>query len=120
MVKSAAFLSALLPLAIAYPWAMEASQAMDVGGNHEKRQAQEPAGQGVVPPDREPLFVSGRSNSGISSPDPPFNAEDQHVNVARGSGHEYRAPGPQDLRGQCPGLNAGELLQYIEHSGKVC
>jgi hypothetical protein len=35
-----------------------------------------------------------------------FNAEAQYINVTEGSGHEYVAPGPNDLRGPCPGLNA--------------
>lgn len=35
-----------------------------------------------------------------------FNAQAQYVDVSEGSGHEYRAPGPGDLRGPCPGLNA--------------
>lgn len=105
MVSSAAFIAAVLPLAAAYPWAMEASQAMDIKQVYGKRQGN---GEGTIPPVREPVFVSGRSNSGIGSPNPPFNAEEQYVDVTQGSGHEYRAPGPRDLRGQCPGLNAGE------------
>lgn len=106
MVRTAAFISAALPLAAAYPWAMEASQQMDV----EKRQTVD---QGVIPPVRAPKFLSGRSNSGIGSPNPPFDAEEQYVDVSEGSGHEFQAPGPSDLRGQCPGLNAGELCTFI-------
>lgn len=33
-----------------------------------------------------------------------FNAEAQLVDVGPGSGHEWIAPGPEDLRGPCPGL----------------
>lgn len=37
-----------------------------------------------------------------------FNAEAQLVDVGPGSGHEWIAPGPEDLRGPCPGLVCGE------------
>lgn len=37
---------------------------------------------------------------------PTFNAEEQYIDVSPGSGHEWQAPGPNDLRGVCPGLNA--------------
>lgn len=39
----------------------------------------------------------------IFEPVPIFNAAEQYVNVSAGSGHEYVAPGPNDLRGPCPG-----------------
>jgi hypothetical protein len=42
----------------------------------------------------------------LFEPVPIFNAEAQYINVTKGSGHEYVAPGPTDLRGPCPGLNA--------------
>lgn len=42
----------------------------------------------------------------IFEPAPYFNAQEQYIDVSPGSGHEYVAPGPSDLRGPCPGLNA--------------
>ncbi|EOA86130.1 hypothetical protein ACJQWK_11869 [Exserohilum turcicum] len=60
-----------------------------------------------------------------------FNAQAQYVDVSEGSGHEYRAPGPGDLRGPCPGLNAlanhnflprngyASVTQYVEATSKV-
>ena len=57
-------------------------------------------------------LMKGRQEGGASAatavfePVPIFNAEAQYVNVSAGSGHEYVAPGPNDLRGPCPGLNA--------------
>lgn len=42
----------------------------------------------------------------LFEPVPIFDAGAQYVNVSKGSGHEYVAPGPNDLRGPCPGLNA--------------
>jgi hypothetical protein len=113
MVRTVAFLSAVLPLAAAYPWAMEASQQMEVKHISAKRQA---VAQGTIPPVRQPNFLSGRSNSGIGNPNPPFNAEEQYVDVSQGSGHEWVAPGSSDLRGQCPGLNAGKYLQRCKSS----
>jgi hypothetical protein len=44
--------------------------------------------------------------SALFEPVPIFNEKAQFINVTKGSGHEYVAPGPNDLRGPCPGLNA--------------
>jgi hypothetical protein len=37
---------------------------------------------------------------------PTFDAQKQFIDISPGSGHEWQAPGPDDLRGPCPGLNA--------------
>lgn len=42
----------------------------------------------------------------IFEPVPKFDAKAQYINISKGSGHEYVAPGADDLRGPCPGLNA--------------
>ncbi|CAK1360744.1 unnamed protein product [Cercospora beticola] len=42
----------------------------------------------------------------LFEPVPKFNAATQFINVGPGSGHEWQAPGPNDQRGPCPGLNA--------------
>lgn len=42
----------------------------------------------------------------IFEPAPSFDATSQYIDVSPGSGHEWQAPGPNDLRGVCPGLNA--------------
>ena len=42
----------------------------------------------------------------VFEPVPIFNERQQFVDVSEGSGHEYVAPGPDDNRGPCPGLNA--------------
>ncbi|USW58199.1 Putative chloroperoxidase [Septoria linicola] len=47
---------------------------------------------------------------------PNFN-EDQLIDVGPGSGHEYKAPGPNDLRGPCPGLNAFANHGFLPHNG---
>ncbi|KAF2212834.1 hypothetical protein CERZMDRAFT_111854 [Cercospora zeae-maydis SCOH1-5] len=105
MVQSRKALLSALPLAAAYPWAMEASQQL------QKRQE-------VEPPAREPLFLSGRSNTSPLGA-PVFNAEDQFVDVSEGSGHEFQAPGPGDIRGQCPGLNAVANHRFFPSNGIV-
>lgn len=93
MVHSRKALLAALPMVAAYPWAMEASS------NMRKRQ------QSIEPPAREPLFLSGRSNTSPLGA-PVFDAEEQFVDVRQGSGHEFRSPTQGQVRGQCPGLNA--------------
>lgn len=46
-----------------------------------------------------------------------FDAEKQYIDISEGSGHEYVAPGPNDLRGPCPGLNAFANHGFIPHNG---
>jgi hypothetical protein len=53
----------------------------------------------------------------LFEPVPIFNAEAQYINVTAGSGHEYVAPGPNDLRGPCPGLNA--FANHSKHASKT-
>jgi hypothetical protein len=50
------------------------------------------------PAPRSPIFLSGRPNTGL--PVAGFDAEAQFVDVRPGSGNEFVAPGPNDLRGQ--------------------
>ncbi|KAI5195675.1 Cloroperoxidase [Aureobasidium subglaciale] len=57
------------------------------------------------------------SAQAIFEPVPIFNAAEQYVNISAGSGHEYVAPGPNDLRGPCPGLNAFANHNFLPHSG---
>lgn len=85
LLKSCALLSLLTP-ALAWPQVMQMMKREE-------------------PPPRQPLFKSGRQNTG-AVPGLAFNEREQRVNVGAGSGHEYRDPGSGDRRGQCPGLNA--------------
>jgi hypothetical protein len=48
---------------------------------------------------------------------PIFNEKAQYINVTKGSGHEYVPPGPNDLRGPCPGLNAFANHNFLPHNG---
>lgn len=51
------------------------------------------------PATRAPTFLSGRPNTGSAGAATVFNAEEQYVDITPGSGHEFMAPGPGDIRG---------------------
>lgn len=69
----------------------------------------------VDPPYRAPNFKIDRPNTGL----PPlgFNAADQYVDVTDDGPHPFRAPGPGDKRGQCPGLNAAANHGFLPRNG---
>jgi hypothetical protein len=46
-----------------------------------------------------------------------FNAADQFVDVRPGTAHQFIAPGPNDKRGPCPGLNAAANHGFLPRSG---
>jgi hypothetical protein len=46
-----------------------------------------------------------------------FSASEQFVNVNPGTAHQYVAPGPNDKRGPCPGLNAAANHGFLPHNG---
>lgn len=46
-----------------------------------------------------------------------FNPQEQFVDVRPGSAHQFVAPGPNDKRGPCPGLNAAANHGFLPHSG---
>ncbi|KAH7351090.1 hypothetical protein BKA65DRAFT_251559 [Rhexocercosporidium sp. MPI-PUGE-AT-0058] len=76
-------------------------------GNLNARQA--------VPPVPLPLSQN-EGNCGII-PCTTFNAADQFVDVRPGTAHQFVAPGPNDKRGPCPGLNAAANHGFIPHNG---
>ncbi|KAF1363279.1 hypothetical protein EJ07DRAFT_152776 [Lizonia empirigonia] len=90
----------LLPFAAAWPNVMEMNRQLL------KREE---------PPPRDPVFKSGRPNTGL--PALGFNAKEQLVNVGSGSGHEFQGPRTGDIRGQCPGLNAAANHNFIPRNG---
>lgn len=101
-------LAAAAPLASAFPFAMMeeaardpklAAQAMEMSKMLAKRQGKADAA------------------TAIFEPVPKFDAEKQYIDVSPGSGHEYKAPGPRDLRGPCPGLNAFANHGFLPHNG---
>jgi hypothetical protein len=79
-----------LPLAAAYPSVMKEVQSKA----HQRRVVYP-----TVPP---PNFLTYRDNCGSHGNCTVFNAEDQLVRVDAASGHDWQAPGANDLRGQCP------------------
>lgn len=99
---------AVAPFANAFPAAMLAATANDPAlqaraAEIEKMLSQRQAGAGAATAIFEPINT--------------FNAQRQYVNVSKGSGHEYVPPGPNDLRGPCPGLNAFANHNFLPHSG---
>jgi hypothetical protein len=48
-----------------------------------------------------------------------FDPVDQLVDVSSATGHQYIAPGPNDIRGPCPGLNAAANHGYISRNGII-
>jgi hypothetical protein len=59
---------------------------------------------------------SAEGNSG-PIPSLQFNAADQFVDVRPGTTHQFIAPGPNDKRGPCPGLNAAANHGFLPRSG---
>jgi hypothetical protein len=59
------------------------------------------------------------SQEGNSGPIPSlqFSAADQFVDVRPGTTHQFIAPGPNDKRGPCPGLNAAANHGFLPRSG---
>ncbi|KAI8941597.1 hypothetical protein NX059_002812 [Plenodomus lindquistii] len=106
--SSAQFLVAVAPLASAFPAAMMAASANDPAiraraAEIEKLLSKRQAGAGAATALFEPINT--------------FNAERQYIDVSPGSGHEYVPPGPNDLRGPCPGLNAFANHNFLPHNG---
>lgn len=66
---------------------------------------------------------SASAATSLFEPVPIFDAKAQYIDVSAGSGHEYVPPGPGDLRGPCPGLNAlanhVRLLQKTKKKFKI-
>lgn len=91
------FLTGLAPLVNAFPAAMLQAAASDPAlltraEEISKLLAKRQAGADAA--------------TSVFEPVPIFDAQKQYINVSAGSGHEFVAPGPNDLRGPCPGLNA--------------
>ena len=54
-------------------------------------------------------------DSSAAAGDPPFDANAQYVSTT--GDHAYQAPGPGDIRGPCPGLNAMANHNYLPRNG---
>ena len=66
-------------------------------------------------PNRAPLVVDTRPNTG--NPPAGFNAAEQYVDVTDNGPNPFIAPGPNDRRGQCPGLNAVANHGFFPRNG---
>lgn len=55
------------------------------------------------------------TNCGPTIPCPYFNEKEQYVSVE--GEYAYAAPGPDEIRGPCPGLNAAANHGYLPRSG---
>lgn len=53
----------------------------------------------------------------IFEPVPIYNGQKQYIDIGPGSGHQFVAPGPNDQRGPCPGLNAFANHGFLPHNG---
>lgn len=92
---SVALSSALVPLAAAFPF-----QLLEKMQNDPELQARS---LDILNEKRQP---GADAATGIFEAVPTFDGEKQLIDVGPGSGHEWQAPGKNDLRGVCPGLNA--------------
>jgi len=101
-----AFLAAIMPLAGAFP-----VELMSTFANDPKMMA------------RASSLLAGKRQQGADAATaifetiPTFNKEAQYIDVSEGSGHEWQAPGPNDLRGVCPGLNAFANHGFLPRNG---
>jgi hypothetical protein len=103
--RSHAVIGALAPLAAAFPaFVKEAAKDPAMMA----RAAQILEGRDVI---------TAGSAQVLFEPIPTFNAKAQYVDISPGSGHEYVAPGPNDNRGPCPGLNAFANHNFLPHNG---
>lgn len=110
MHASLQLLTAALPLAAAWPTAMHTERLANANSNNFEKRA-------VYPKVGPPKFTTNRDNCGSHGKCTVFNEEDQFIDVRPGSGHAFKAPGPNDLRGQCPGLNAAANHGFLPRNG---
>ncbi|KXT16933.1 hypothetical protein AC579_4734 [Pseudocercospora musae] len=111
--SSPALFGALVPLASAFPF-----QLMEKFQNDPEMQARAAeimgSGSGQIAAKRQ---AGADAAQNIFEAVPTFDASKQYINVGPGSGHEWQAPGPNDLRGVCPGLNAFANHGFLPRDG---
>lgn len=89
MKSTSVFCLALSGLATAYPSILQHLDEVGSNAKHAKRQT--------------PITT------------PPFDAKSQYIDTT--GSHAFKAPGPTDQRGPCPGLNAMANHGYLPHNG---
>lgn len=92
---ASALLSALAPMAAAFP--------LDLMQKFQNDPEMKARAAAIMAEKRQ---QGADAATGVFEAIPTFDAEKQLIDVGPGSGHEWQAPGPNDLRGVCPGLNA--------------
>lgn len=104
-MKSFLLLGALAPFAAAFPARLieELQGSPDLAAHAEEAMGKRQA--------------SADAATGLFEAIPTFDARRQLIDVGPGSGHEWQAPGPNDLRGVCPGLNAFANHGFLPRSG---
>lgn len=107
--KSQALLGVIAPFASAFPAAMLEAAVSDPAVRARAAEVTK-----LLAARQE----GANSATAVFEPIPMFNEAEQFIDVSEGSGNEYQAPGPNDLRGPCPGLNACEyrLIRLHHHS----
>ncbi|CAK4030900.1 Aromatic peroxygenase [Lecanosticta acicola] len=103
---SAALSGALVPLAAAFPFKL-----VEKMQNDPELQARS---LDILNEKRQP---GADAATGLFEAVPTFDAAKQYIDIGRGSGHEWQAPGPHDLRGPCPGLNAFANHGFLPRNG---
>lgn len=82
----------------------------------ENAQAAQPVRRSTLPLPQDALGISrAETNCGPTIPCPAFDAEDQYISID--GEHAYAAPGEDEIRGPCPGLNAAANHGYLPRSG---
>ncbi|KAJ5104591.1 hypothetical protein NUU61_001938 [Penicillium alfredii] len=75
-----------------------------------------PVKRAFLPSPSDALGLSrSETNCGPTIPCPYFNEKEQYVSVE--GEYAYAAPGPDEIRGPCPGLNAAANHGYLPRSG---
>jgi len=95
-------LAALASCAVAYP-----SRMFDMSMNEGEKRALASLSEAIESRAAENIRAVKRA--------PGFDAEAQYVSTT--GAHAFVPPGPNDLRGPCPGLNAMANHNYIPHNG---
>ncbi|KAK5117240.1 hypothetical protein LTR62_005857 [Meristemomyces frigidus] len=122
-----AVLSLFVAGAVAFPWVAEqpgvdSSLFKQRRANYRRQQT----GEGAGGPSTCPFNANHVPAPGITAEYPYNNAKNGQMGNQKGgyqvpangdTAHYYVAPGPNDIRGPCPGLNAAANHNFLAHDG---
>ncbi|EMC91914.1 hypothetical protein BAUCODRAFT_311020 [Baudoinia panamericana UAMH 10762] len=128
-MKQALLSSLVITGAVAYPWVAE-MPGVDSSLFKERRAARpwrrQQTGEGAGGPDTCPFNPDHVPAAGITD-DYPYNGAQNglpglgiggyQVPADGDDAHQFVAPGPNDIRGPCPGLNAAANHNFLAHDG---